>query len=683
MSISRGRIIQFLSILIVQALAVMLLTWLFPNEHDLTFIQAIGVVFIISIAQVVFWYLFINFLGWLPVWTYPFVTFVLTGALVAFLTNLVFPSAHITVWGGIGMTLALTLVNAVLGAIFSLDEDSSFDRNVTLKIARKRGNPVATTVPGILYLEIDGLGIEIFSRALSEGYMPTLKKWMDAGNYTLTGWETDFTAQTGAMQVGILEGNNDDVPAYRWWDRKPGRIVMSGNPLDARQIEARVTRGRGLCADGGASRGNMFSGDASESLFTFSTLLNRQRPMGPGFYLFLVSPYVVARLVSRFIIEVIQEWWQAWQQKRRKDKYIVSARNPAYAFLRGFIGPVLEDLTTYAVISDIARGLPAVYALYAGYDDLGHFTGMYSPEAFDALGKTDRYFGRIERALETAPRPYKIVILSDHGQSIGPTFKAAYGVSLEELVKLLIRKQDAVYASLDTNEAWDKLNAFLSECLNSNPRIAGFFHRWFGKKTDSNQIVRVGPNRDPELTSPTEQAADGKEVIVLASGCTGLICFRHAQERMTYEAIQNKYPAMLPGLLNHPGVGFVLVNSEHNGPMALGKQSVLFLQDGRLEGQDPLALYGPNARQHALRELSCADCSDLVVNSIYDPQTRELPGFENQVSHHSGLGGPQNFPFVFHPSDLKVDGTPILTAVGIYQVLRGWRDQLQPTPPTA
>ena len=58
----------------------------------------------------------------------------------------------------------------------------------------------------------------------------------------------------------------------------------------------------------------------------------------------------------------------------------MSARNPAYAFLRGFMGPMLQDLTTYTVISDMMRGLPAMYALYAGYDDLGHFAGMQTPE---------------------------------------------------------------------------------------------------------------------------------------------------------------------------------------------------------------------------------------------------------------------------------------------------------------
>src|SRR4029453_7138140 len=136
---------------------------------------------------------------------------------------------------------------------------------------------------------------------------------------------------------------------------------------DLLDLEKRLSNGRGLLADGGASRGNLYSGDASESLFTFSTMLDRARGRGPGFYTYLVSPSVVARLLTRYSAEVVREWWQAWQQKRRKDKYMVCARTPWYAFFRALLGPLLQDLTTYTVTSDLLRGVPAIYALYAGY----------------------------------------------------------------------------------------------------------------------------------------------------------------------------------------------------------------------------------------------------------------------------------------------------------------------------
>lgn len=686
MGLTRGRIVQLITLTVIQALAVTLIIWLLTGR--LSFETAVLLVIVISIAQAVFWYIFINFLSWLPTLIYPLATFFLTGALVAFMLNFIGLKTHFTTTDGILMVIVFTVINAILGAIFSLDEDSSFDRNVTQKIVQKRGNPTKTELPGILYLEIDGLGKERFERALREGYMPTLKKWLDEGKYKITPWETDFTAQTGAMQAGILQGNNDGIPAYRWWDRKQKRIVMSGNPQDLIGLEARLSNQRGLLADGGASRGNMFSGDATESLFTFSTLLNRERGMGPGFYMYFFSPFIVARIISRFVLEVIEEWADAAvqniQHRRGKVKYVVTARNPGYAFLRGFMGPVLQDLTTYSVISDIARGLPAVYALYAGYDDLSHFAGMDSPEAFEMLKETDHYFARIERALKFAPRPYKIIILSDHGQTTGPTFKSAYGVSLEDLVKALVKGNGDVFADLDTNEAWDNVNAFLSESLNSNTRTSSLARKTLASKTNKDKLVAIGPDRDPKHTDPEFEKALAKDVIVLGSGCTGLIYFRHADERLTYEQIQEQYPELILGLMNHPGIGFILVQTAEQGLVAMGRGGVCYLDDGKVEGVNPLAPYGPNALRHARREMSFDDSPDIIVNSKIDAQTQELPGFENQVSHHGGLGGPQNHPFIYHPRDLKTDGAEVITAVGAYHVLRDWRDQLQNiVPPQA
>lgn len=190
-----------------------------------------------------------------------------------------------------------------------------------------------------------------------------IKSWLERGTHRITGWETDFASQTGAMQTGILLANNNHVPAYRWCDRLTKRIVMSGDPRDAIALEARLSTGCGLLSDGGASRGNMFSGDAAESMLTMSTMLDNSHGRGHGFYSYL--------------------------QKRRKDPYRVGARNPAYNFLQAFMGPLLKDLETYRVISDVLRGIPAIYALYAAYDDLSHFAGMTSPESYKCLHEED------------------------------------------------------------------------------------------------------------------------------------------------------------------------------------------------------------------------------------------------------------------------------------------------------
>jgi hypothetical protein len=612
----------------------------------------------------------------LPQLFYPLFTFILNGALVYALGNLVPGVLIASIGTAIWIDIWVTVVNAILGAILSLDQDETFDRNVTLPMARQRGRPARTDVPGFLFLEIDGLSEPILRRALADGRMPTLKRWLDTGSHTIMGWEAEYSAQTGAMQTGILLGSNDDIPAYRWWSRAQGKIVMVGNPKDALATEQRLSNGHGLLSDGGASRGNLFSGDATESLLTYSTLLNRQRQRGPGFYAYLLSPYVLARLLTRFVNEVIEEWWDQYLQRRRKDKYIVSSRDWKYAFFRAFMGPFLQDLTTYTVISDIVRGVPALYALYAGYDDLAHFAGRDTPEAFEALHEVDRYFARVERALNMAPRPYHIVILSDHGQSSGPTFKAAYGHQLEELVKGLLRGDAKIFAELDTDEAWDNLNAVLSESIYDDTRTAGLVRRMLKSKEEGG-IVMAGPEG---MRDSVDAGAKDAGVAVLASGCAGLVYFTGAKQRMTYEQIQDAHPDLILGLINHPGVGFLLVNSEKNGPLAVGKGGIHYLIDNKVEGDDPLANFGPNAVEHLLRESSFEACPDLLINTSYDPATQELAGFENQASHHGGMGGPQNQPFVLYPCALPTNGARMVGAESVYRLLRSWREQSQGIP---
>jgi len=661
--------VQAISILVVQAITLLLLQSFLDGLQIESFRSAIGTALLYMLAQVIFGLIFIEFFAHLPVILYPILTFVLSGMAVLFVGNLV-PGITIDGLGtGIWIVLVMTLVNSALGAILAIDEDAVFDRLITGRMVKKFGKPTQSDIPGFIFLEVDGLGKAILRQAIKEGHMPTLQRWLDQGTHHLVGWETDFSSQTGAMQTGILLGNNDGVSAYRWWDRADQRVIMSGDPRDALKLEENLSTGNGLLTEGGASRGNMFSGDATESILTMSTVLNRGRGRGPGFYFYLFTPYVVVRLIAHFVKEVLKEWVERWQQKRRNDKYIISARNPLYAFFRAFMGPFMQDLATYTIIGDVLRGVPAIYGLYAGYDDLSHFAGMKSPEAFKVLHETDRYFARIERATAYAPRPYHISVLSDHGQSLGPTFESAYGVNLESLVDALIAGEGDVYTAQGTDETWDKLHVALTESIQEDTRTAKVLRRMFRSRI-KDEVVEVAPEGE------NDEAARSKKVVVMCSGCAGLIYFTGISKRMSYEQIQEAYPDLLLGLVKHPGIGFALVNSKENGPMVLGKEGIHFLSDGKVEGEDPLQPFGPNAARHLVRENGFSSCPDILLNTTYDPDTQELPGFENQVSHHGGLGGPQCYPFLLHPVSLPVGDKPIVTAVGLHKVLRGWRKEV-------
>src|SRR5207253_4618327 len=109
-------------------------------------------------------------------------------------------------------------------------------------------------------------------RAMRDGHAPKLARWLSEGTHRLVEWETDLSSQTGASQAGILLGSNEDIPAFRWVEKETGRLMTCSAPADCAEIEARRATGRGLLIDGGASRGNLLSGEAAEVILTVSRM---------------------------------------------------------------------------------------------------------------------------------------------------------------------------------------------------------------------------------------------------------------------------------------------------------------------------------------------------------------------------------------------------------------------------
>ncbi len=66
-----------------------------------------------------------------------------------------------------------------------------------------------------------------------------------------------------------------------------------------------------------------------------------------------------------------------------------------------------------------------------------------------------------------------------------------------------------------------------------------------------------------------------------------------------------------------------------------------------------------------------------MVNSFYDPELDEGCAFEELISFHGGMGGPQTRPFIMHPVGLSPPEGPLRSAESVHALLVGWREQLQ------
>jgi uncharacterized membrane protein YvlD (DUF360 family) len=537
----------------------------------------------------------------------------------------------------------MTLFDVVLGS----NDDDAYALRVVHRIAKKSPDRVETDVPGILYLEIDGLSKPVLQRAMRDGNAPNMARWLAAGTHRLVEWEPDLSSQTGASQAGILLGSNEDIPAFRWVEKERGEMMVCSNPDDCAEIERRHA-GNGLLTNGGASRGNLLSGEADHVLLTASRV-SEEKKANPGYRAFFANGFNVTRSLALVVWEVVLEVVASARQRRR-DVRPRGHRGGIYPLMRAGMCVVVRDLTVYAVLTDIMIGRPAIYATFASYDEVAHHSGLERQDTLEALRKLDQQFGRIERALRYASRPYEIVVLSDHGQTQGATFKQRNGIGLDELVGQSVeaRRVHGV-AGEDENR--------------TNVGVA--FDEATGQGDES------GKKRSPK------KDVSGQEVVVLGSGNLGLIYLMEEPRRLTLEEIDERHPRLIPALRSHQHVGFVVGLSSEHGLLALGGDGTRFLADDRFEGRDPLVDFPPTAAQHLRRSGAFEHAPDLYVNSFYDPDLDEGCAFEELISFHGGMGGLQTRPFILAPVAFTLPDQKIVGAAHVHELLQGWRYRLQ------
>ena len=87
-------------------------------------------------------------------------------------------------------------------------------------------------------------------------------------------------ADVGVSQAGILHGNNSFIPAFRWWEKDRGVLMVSNHPEDAAEIVRRASNGEGLLSNNGASVGNLVSGDAARAYITMATIKDGEKGVG-------------------------------------------------------------------------------------------------------------------------------------------------------------------------------------------------------------------------------------------------------------------------------------------------------------------------------------------------------------------------------------------------------------------
>ncbi|MDN3293893.1 phage holin family protein [Streptomyces ficellus] len=550
------------------------------------------------------------------------------------------------------------VVAAVMSAVASatstalaVRDDNAYRRRLYRLAGRRRTAPGPGSPPGTVFLQLDGVGHQVLRDAADDGIMPTVAAWMGT-THRLTPWQTDWSSQTGASQLGILHGSNHDVPAFRWYEKDTGRLMVSNRPASAAELQRRAIRRTGdggLLTLDGASRGNLFSGGADQLALVLSVSARRGRRnrSRAGYFAYFRDPANAVRTAISYVAEVCREIGQSTRARLRDDRPRVG-RGGLYPFIRAFATVIERDVVVAAVMGDMLAGRTAVYADLVAYDEVAHHSGPHSRDAAKVLERLDRSIALIAKAAEHAPRPYRIVLLSDHGQSPGEPFESAYGLTLRDLVR--------------------------AGCGLPVPRRAQ--HTPSG--AEARGALRTAVHL-PVEEGREERPARTSDPIVLASGNLGLISFPDVPHRMSREEIERRHPALLRTLASHPGIGFVLVRSEEHGSVVLGPAGAE-VPVGELTDAGPLAVFGPGAADAVRRTDSFPHVADIMVNSMYDPATGTVHAFEEQIGSHGGLGGEQSHAFLLWPRSLSApvaDGGRLVGAERVHRVLRRWLRESQ------
>ncbi|MFD9536213.1 phage holin family protein [Streptomyces sp. NPDC060010] len=593
------------------------------------------------------WPLLVRALLLVPALLLGLLVFFLNGSLLLIALNLI-PDGRGEVAPETAVVVAavMSAVASATSTALAVRDDDAYRRRLHRLADRRRrrqlrsGAPGAgESPPGLVFLQLDGVGYEVLRRAAGSEAMPTVGDWLERSHRVMS-WRTDWSSQTGASQLGILHGSNFDVPAFRWYEKDTGEIVVCNRPTSAAELQRRAierTGDGGLLTLDGASRGNLFSGGADQLALVLSVSARRGRAnrSRAGYFAYFSDPANAVRTALSFVAEVGREIGQSIRARIRHEVPRVG-RGGLYPMIRAFATVVERDVVVAAVIGDMLAGRACVYADLVAYDEVAHHSGPHGRDTDRVLSRLDRSLALIARVAEHAPRAYRIVLLSDHGQSPGETFLGRYGLTLKDLVR--------------------------AGCGLPVSRRAG------GTRSgaEARAAVRAALNRPVEEGEEADPTV-GSDPVVLASGNLGLISFPDLPGRADRAWIERTHPALLATLADHPGVGFLLVDGE-----VLGPGGAVARLDEQGAAERLLADFGPGAADAVRRTDSFPHVADVMVNSAFDPADGTVHAFEEQIGSHGGLGGEQGHPFLMWPTELSDPGTGLVGAEAVHEVLRRW-----------
>lgn len=528
-------------------------------------------------------------------------------------------------------------------------------------------------------LQIDALPYAELRRAIELGYCPTISQMVREEHYTLRRWFCGLPSATPYCQAGIFYGTNEEIPAFRFYDKQQRRIITCNSPAGVQYIRDRIHAPGALA--GGSSYVNLLDGDAQTVAFTVATRERMSVFKRLGGWrmalLIVLHPIRMLRMVFQAMLEWLREEYERGVGEYRGKR---THSEGLFPFIRVLSNVIVRELQTMAILLDIYLGVPVIYSTFMQYDELGHHFGPSSFQALRDLRRTDARIREIRRMIENVGgREYDLVILSDHGMTPSASYRVKFGESLGTTVEKILGREAmrtgerplrSAVSFAETSEYAD-VGAQVVEAVaqitpESQPRsrkVIRKFRDWLRSKYGLRELIL-----------PEKYRIEGDhDVVVTYSSCLALLYFADNAQPLDFDAISrdSRRSTLYAELLDHAGVGLL---GTRDGPCVHleSKGGRSRISSGRLEvieGQNPLEAYGTDARLlHAMEHLiQQSNCGDITIFGAYDGY--EIVSFDDQIGAHGAAGGNQLHPFLIGPAHLDLEHARIDDARDIHAVI--------------
>lgn len=513
----------------------------------------------------------------------------------------------------------------------------------------RRGLAVRPPLAGgrrFLIIHLDGVSREVLQHALGNGTMPFLHSLLERGELSMAPAHAGAPSSTPAFQAALFYGDPGDVPGFIWHDKGRGKDVRMDDAVECLRLE-RSLRGPGLL-HGGSTYFSIVSGSASEPAFCTSRLARELRVGGPdpkNAWDHLASTLAhalplgigLSRAAGTALAGTLDSARWALMQGRLRHE-------PRFVLHRALLSRLLAEFATWLTLLDLSRGVPAIYTVYAGYDEVAHRRGPLSEEALAELRAADEALALFHEAIRARPElKYELYVLSDHGQAATrPVEKVLGGPNLTDWL-LSADPRGRVDPGAVSKRARERLRRERLESLPFGKALCGA----------GGFLEGGGEESRPPL-------------VVADAGDVAHVYFTDRERPMGFEELSRRWPAQVKAAIDCPASGIVAVRGGRAGfAFHRGVRHDL-AEEGALGGVLP---YDAGRLRAYLREMvALPSAGDLVVYGAGVPGGDVAYAFE--FGSHGGVGSEEVETFFLHPWHVDVSADGPLGPVDLHHFFR-------------